>query len=322
MTSAGHEVRFAARGPDRRPNTGGRPRGRVARRGRRCNSVASAACVRVNRRRAGPPTPTREVNVAKSGKKTTTKKPPAKAAKAAKAVTPAKRAKAAAPAKKAAKKPVPPKATKKSTSAEKPAVKKAKAPAAEAKATKPKRPAARRRAADPRVEVKMPTGGNTAGAGSAGSGLSFLLGKPGSDNAADVAAEDRPRLSKTKLGVRDLGRYRDLLLVKRRELLRDVEGMEAEALGSEGTNLSHLPVHMADVGTDNYEQEFTLTLVDRERKLVEEIDHALVKIDAKTFGICEGTGQMISKERLDAQPWTRHSIEYARRRQRPGGRRA
>ena len=267
--------------------------------------------MRVNRRRAGSPDPDPEVNVAKSGKKTTKK-----VTKAAKAVTPAKRAKAAAPAKKAAKKPVPPKVVKKS--AKKTAAKKTPAKKATAKKASPPK----RRPADPRVEVKMPTGGNTAGAGSSGSGLSFLLGKPGSDNAADVAAEDRPRLTKTKLGVRDLNRYRELLLDKRRELLRDVEGMEAEALGGEGTNLSHLPVHMADVGTDNYEQEFTLTLVDRERKLVEEIDHALSKIEDKTFGICEGTGQMISKERLDAQPWTRHSIEYARRRERPGGRRA
>ena len=78
---------------------------------------------------------------------------------------------------------------------------------------------------------------------------------------------------------------------------------------------------MADMGTDNYEQEFTLSLVHRDRKIVDEIDHALNKIDGKTFGICEGTGQMITKTRLEAQPWTRYSIEYARRKQRPGVRR-
>ena len=111
------------------------------------------------------------------------------------------------------------------------------------------------------------------------------------------------------------------LLAKRRQLLGDMETMENEALRSETSNLSHLPVHMADMGTDNYEQEFTLSLVDRERKLVDDIDRALMKIADKTYGICEGTGQMITSERLEAQPWARYSIEYARHLQRPGVRR-
>ena len=147
----------------------------------------------------------------------------------------------------------------------------------------------------------------------AGPGLSFLAGKPGSTGAEDDVPEDRPRLSKTKLGARDLAKFRDLLLQKRRQLLGDMEGMEKEALQGEGTNLSHLPMHMADQGTDNYEQEFTLSLIHRDRKMVEEIDHALAKIDDGTYGICEGTGQMISKTRLEAQPWVRDSIEHARR---------
>ena len=60
------------------------------------------------------------------------------------------------------------------------------------------------------------------------------------------------------------------LLAKRRQLLGDMEGMEREALQAEASNLSHLPVHMADMGTDNYEQEFTLSLVDRDRKFIDE----------------------------------------------------
>jgi RNA polymerase-binding transcription factor DksA len=69
---------------------------------------------------------------------------------------------------------------------------------------------------------------------------------------------------------------------------------------------------MADMGTDNYEQEFTLGLVEKDRILLREINAALAKIQDGTYGLCEGTGQPISKARLEAQPWARYSIEYAR----------
>ncbi len=89
--------------------------------------------------------------------------------------------------------------------------------------------------------------------------------------------------------------------------------MEEEALRSTtGTNLSNLPIHMADMGTDNYEQEFTLHLVEKDRQLLREINHALAKIRDGTYGICEGTGKPIARARLEAQPWARYSIEYAR----------
>ena len=90
--------------------------------------------------------------------------------------------------------------------------------------------------------------------------------------------------------------------------------MEDEALrNSGGSNLSNLPLHMADMGTDNYEQEFTLGLVEKDRVLLREIHAALGKIQDGTFGLCEGTGKPISKVRLEAQPWTRYSIDYAKK---------
>jgi DnaK suppressor protein len=116
------------------------------------------------------------------------------------------------------------------------------------------------------------------------------------------------------LKARELESFRSLLLAKRRELLGDVDSMEEEALRSGGgTNLSNLPIHMADMGTDNYEQEFTLGLVEKDRRLLHEITIALGKLRDGTYGICEGTGKPISKARLEAQPWARYSIEHARK---------
>lgn len=137
--------------------------------------------------------------------------------------------------------------------------------------------------------------------------------------AVVVPASDKPRKNQAGISPRELEHYRDLLFAKRRELVGDMSAMEREALrSSAGTNLSTLPIHMADMGTDNYEQEFTLGLVEKDRGLLREINTALAKIQNGTFGICEGTGKPISKPRLEAQPWARFSIEWARQKERGG----
>ena len=109
----------------------------------------------------------------------------------------------------------------------------------------------------------------------------------------------------------DLQYYRNLLLEKRREIIGDVGSMESEAFKG-GSNLSNMPIHMADVGTDNFEQEFTLGLIESERQTLREIQEALVRIDGGTFGICMGTGKQIPKVRLEAVPWAKYTIDYLR----------
>jgi len=52
--------------------------------------------------------------------------------------------------------------------------------------------------------------------------------------------------------------------------------------------------------------------MDSERKLLREIDDALGRIEHRTYGICEGTGKPIPKTRLEAQPWAKYCVEYAR----------
>jgi DnaK suppressor protein len=129
---------------------------------------------------------------------------------------------------------------------------------------------------------------------------------------APVATSEKASKNKAGLSQKELDVFRDMLLAKRRELVGDMSSMEREALREGNANLSNLPVHMADQGTDAYEQEFTLGLVEKDRSLLREINDALAKIQNGTYGICEGTGNPISRPRLEAQPWARHSIEYAR----------
>ena len=58
------------------------------------------------------------------------------------------------------------------------------------------------------------------------------------------------------------------------------------------------------------EQNFRLRLADKQRKLLNEIDTALQKMDSGEFGICEGTEDPIGFRRLEIRPWARYSVEY------------
>jgi RNA polymerase-binding protein DksA len=115
---------------------------------------------------------------------------------------------------------------------------------------------------------------------------------------------------KTNLKASDLKKYENLLFQKRAEILGDVNHMKQETLKKERSDLSNVPFHMADAGSDNYEMENTLGLMDEEVKLLAEIDDALARIELKTYGICEGSGKAIPKARLEAIPWARYCVEY------------
>jgi len=121
----------------------------------------------------------------------------------------------------------------------------------------------------------------------------------------------RDRQNKDKLKPDELKRFKAMLLSKRRELLSNVFYMENDALREERNELSHMPIHMADLGTDSFEQEFTLELMDGERKLITEIDDALSRIEDGTYGICEVGGEDIPKQRLEAIPWARLCVGCA-----------
>jgi len=121
---------------------------------------------------------------------------------------------------------------------------------------------------------------------------------------------------KNGMSAKEVQDFREKLLVKRREIIGDVNEIEGETLKKSrldaSGDLSSMPIHMADLGTDNYEQEFAIGLMDSERKLLNEIDDALRRIDKGNYGVCEGTGKPIAKARLEAKPWARYCVEYAR----------
>lgn len=142
------------------------------------------------------------------------------------------------------------------------------------------------------------------------------VSEPVSQAAPDKSSPKAAQGSgKTYLSQADLDHFRRILLDKLKELCGDVTFIEDEALGKNRIdatgNLSTMPIHMADIGSDTFEQDFALGLMNSERKIVAEIIAALKRIKDETYGICEGTGKPIPKARLEASPWARYCVEYA-----------
>ena len=115
----------------------------------------------------------------------------------------------------------------------------------------------------------------------------------------------------------ELEAYRRQLLDLGKGLQSKVSDLGQEAFrkagGEESGNLSNTPLHLADLASDNFEQEVALSLLETEEQRLEEIAAALERIADGTFGHCEECHREISSERLQAIPYTRLCIDCANR---------
>ena len=98
-----------------------------------------------------------------------------------------------------------------------------------------------------------------------------------------------------------------------RRLRGDVTAMAEVALRKSGTEAGNagMPIHMAELGSDNFEQEFTLSLMETEEDTLGRIDAALERIDEGSFGRCVQCDGQIAKARLNAIPYTPVCIKCA-----------
>jgi RNA polymerase-binding transcription factor DksA len=115
---------------------------------------------------------------------------------------------------------------------------------------------------------------------------------------------------KTTLTAKELRVYRDRLMKYRASLLIDLGTIESEALNA-NADLSSMPIHMADVGSDAYDQDLKLGMAASERKRIRDIEDALIRIRKKTYGVCQLTGTPIPTPRLRAKPWAKYTKESA-----------
>jgi RNA polymerase-binding transcription factor DksA len=108
-------------------------------------------------------------------------------------------------------------------------------------------------------------------------------------------------------------RYYRILVDLRNHVLESLGQHSEETLKrsakEDAGDLSGYGQHMADAGTDTFDRDFALSLVSSEQEALSEVEAAIARIHAGTYGICELTGKPITRDRLLAVPFTRYSAE-------------
>jgi DnaK suppressor protein len=121
------------------------------------------------------------------------------------------------------------------------------------------------------------------------------------------------RILESGLTVEQLAQLQDKLQQERARLIDRLATRRGTLTG-----LSQRAPDDADWASDSVDQALLARLVDRDAKLLHEVDHALAKLRAGTYGVCELSDEPIGWDRLWARPWSRHAVvqkEQVERRQ-------
>ena len=111
----------------------------------------------------------------------------------------------------------------------------------------------------------------------------------------------------------DLARQR---LAEERERLDEVrstfdaEGLTDQSESDSVGELSSYDQHQADLGTETFEREKDLSILEQVEAELADVEHALRRLDEGTYGMCEVCGKPIPEERLEAMPATRFCLEH------------
>jgi RNA polymerase-binding transcription factor DksA len=109
-------------------------------------------------------------------------------------------------------------------------------------------------------------------------------------------------------------KYYKHLIELREQLRNQMNGLAKES----AQEIPGYSLHMADSGTDNFDRDFALSLLSSDQDAIYEIEEALKRIERKTYGVCELTGKVIPKARLEAIPWTRFTVQAQAQLEREG----
>ena len=104
------------------------------------------------------------------------------------------------------------------------------------------------------------------------------------------------------------------MIVLRGHLRGHVHQMTENVLKQSGDvsgELSRVPIHMAEVGSESFEREFALRLIENQDQTLEQIEEAIERIEDGTYGFCKDCTKRIPKARLKAIPYTTRCIKCA-----------
>ncbi|MGH9177235.1 MAG: TraR/DksA C4-type zinc finger protein [Acidimicrobiales bacterium] len=104
-----------------------------------------------------------------------------------------------------------------------------------------------------------------------------------------------------------LGEERDRLSRLRDDFVS--EGLTSESEGESLGELSSVDQHQADVGTETFNRERDLSILERVQAELSDVEHALRRLDDGTYGTCEACGREIDDSRLEAMPAARFCLE-------------
>lgn len=116
---------------------------------------------------------------------------------------------------------------------------------------------------------------------------------------------------KTRYSDSELEEFRDIINEKLTNARKELTTLQAQmtAANEHGTDDTASTFKILEDGSDSLAKEEAGQLASRQKKFIEQLENALVRIENKTYGVCRVTGKLIPKERLRAVPHTTQSIE-------------
>lgn len=116
---------------------------------------------------------------------------------------------------------------------------------------------------------------------------------------------------KTRYSDKELEEFRALIIKKLEDARKELGTLQAQltAANEHGTDDTASTFKVLEDGSDSLAKEEAGQLAGRQKKFIEQLENALIRIENKTYGICRVTQKLIPKERLRAVPHTTQSIE-------------
>ena len=121
----------------------------------------------------------------------------------------------------------------------------------------------------------------------------------------------KPETEKTRYSDVELQEFKAIIMEKLRIAKEELSNLASSLSNpnANGTDDTAGTYKTLEDGSATLEKEQINQLAARQKKFIEQLEAALVRIENKTYGICRETGKLIQKERLRAVPHTTLSME-------------
>jgi RNA polymerase-binding transcription factor DksA len=126
-----------------------------------------------------------------------------------------------------------------------------------------------------------------------------------------IATQKNNGNEKSRYSDTELKEFKSLIIIKLDDARKELINLNAAIISANenGTDDTGASFKMLEDGSDTLAKEEAAQLAARQKKFIEQLEAALVRIENKTYGVCRVTGKLIPKERLRAVPHTTQSME-------------